>query len=212
MTPHPPGSCPCVGIVPEPFPIVPGTAEPNRSPFPPLGERERERFRSRQNVWKRSRNGSHVSKKEVATLGSAPQILPARALLTCGLGSLSAYRSRLQPVSGASRARGHLRPEREAAYGRMVWLFDGTALQDRFDLYRRDGFSTFRWKHPRRTMATCRAPVFLDLGSATGILAVRTWHQGPPTRGWGHLITPSVFWSWLMGTTTLPLHGLKGPC
>jgi competence protein CoiA len=60
---------------------------------------------------------------------------------------------------------------REAHYENMVWVFDVLSAKKRIDFDTRDGSSArnggavFKWKHPKRTIFTCRKPVFLDNGS-----------------------------------------------
>lgn len=82
--------------------------------------------------------------------------------------------------------------EREAFYGRMVWLFDATTCADRIELRPRDGFVTFRWRHPRRSIAFARAPLFLDLG-AGALLHVRKIGTECPVGGWGYKMERDEF-------------------
>ena len=89
--------------------------------------------------------------------------------------------------------------ERERFYGhRMVWVFDvsGAYQNNRLLLRRKPGgdprYRSFRWKHPRKTVATCDRPVFLDLGCGQ-LLRLRRYYGGPPTGGWGLLISDSEF-------------------
>ena len=83
---------------------------------------------------------------------------------------------------------------REAFYGRMVWLFDGTDLGDRLDLRdkARDGnrYQTFRWKWPRKHIAHTHLTTYLDLDSGHVFCIKKMYPSGG---GWGHLIKKSAF-------------------
>jgi competence protein CoiA len=90
--------------------------------------------------------------------------------------------------------------EREDFYGRMVWIFDATdAVGDnRLNVRRRtgQGYVTFRWKHPRKTLGACRRPVLLDLGGGR-LLRVKKIHLASPCGGWGMLTTHADIRSWM---------------
>jgi hypothetical protein len=76
---------------------------------------------------------------------------------------------------------------REAFYGpRMIWVFDATDAfaDDRLNLRQRDGYVSFRWKHPRKTIGACVRRVYLDLGDGS-VLRVRRVHTQAPCGGWG---------------------------
>lgn len=93
--------------------------------------------------------------------------------------------------------------EREKFYGRMVWVFDAIdAYRDeRLYISRRLGGDkvTFRWKHPRKTVAACRRPVLLDLGDSR-LLSVKRIHPAAPCGGWGRLLSRDAFEQWIGGT------------
>lgn len=57
---------------------------------------------------------------------------------------------------------------------------------------RPDGYATFRWKHPRKSIGFCAKPVFLDLGNDE-LLRLGRIHTGAPCGGWGHLISKASF-------------------
>lgn len=94
--------------------------------------------------------------------------------------------------------------EREAFYGKeaacgMVWLFDaaGAVDGDRLRTAPRGPpgapiHHDFSWFRSRKTLAACRAPLFLDIGDGH-VFHVRKFHPGPLTRGWGHIITAEEF-------------------
>ena len=66
--------------------------------------------------------------------------------------------------------------EREQFYDRMVWLFDVRDAESRI-IQRRNGI--FSWKHARKSVLTCKKPVFLDLGER-GIVKVRKFLEPEP--------------------------------
>ena len=90
--------------------------------------------------------------------------------------------------------------EREDFYGQMIWLFDATKCQ--IDLRHKDGYVTFRWMHPRKSVAFCRKPVWLDLGR-NQILQLRKIHLAAPCGGWGYLVTADSVRSWMRDGTLL---------
>jgi hypothetical protein len=99
---------------------------------------------------------------------------------------------------------------REAFYPRMLWVFDAIEaaswspdgfIEPRLDIRgnRVDGYRTFRWKYPRKTLAICKAPVFLDLGEGQLLKLGRIHLDEPPHGGWGHLISRAQFVETLTG-------------
>lgn len=87
---------------------------------------------------------------------------------------------------------------REAFYPRMIWVFDAVeaATLDegygpRLDIRKKadnpaPNFRTFRWKHARKSIASCRSAVWLDIGNDE-VLKLGKLYPGPPCGGWGHL-------------------------
>jgi len=76
---------------------------------------------------------------------------------------------------------------REYFWNKMIWVFDARAAfdADRLTLNDKDGYYTFRWKHARKVIAICNAPVYLDLGPY--IFLIKKVYLGPPFAGWGRL-------------------------
>ena len=63
--------------------------------------------------------------------------------------------------------------EREAFYGNMVWVLDGSEFKENLVFrYKSDGVA-FRWKWARRSWLSARRPIYIDLGS--GVLFRITW-------------------------------------
>lgn len=80
--------------------------------------------------------------------------------------------------------------EREAFWGvrSMLWVFDARDAFDaeRLSLRPRQGFWTFRWKQPRRSLSACRAPVDLHLGGGY-VFRIKRLYSEAPCGGWGQL-------------------------
>jgi competence protein CoiA len=77
--------------------------------------------------------------------------------------------------------------ERENFYGRMVWILKGGDFEDNLQLRQREGFVSFRWKWPRKSWWSARAPIFIDLNDC--ILHVKKLYDNVPCGGWGTIIT-----------------------
>jgi competence protein CoiA len=93
--------------------------------------------------------------------------------------------------------------EREDFYGQMIWLFDATACQ--ISVRPKDGYVTFRWMHPRKSLATCRKPVWLDIGG-NKVLQVQKIYTAAPCGGWGYIVTTDSVRSWMLNGTQLEEH------
>lgn len=92
--------------------------------------------------------------------------------------------------------------EREAFYGKMVWLFDGTDLEEhRLNLRPRGKITTFRWKHPRKHYGHCRKPVYIDLGDRIFKMD-KLYLDKPPYGGYGKVGDPAVLKAWLAESST----------
>lgn len=79
--------------------------------------------------------------------------------------------------------------ERESFYQNMIWVFDARKAfsENRFDSRDRVSHHTFRWKHPRKSIAFAKCPVRLDLGGGK-IFQLKNMHQEAPCGGSGKLI------------------------
>lgn len=112
--------------------------------------------------------------------------------------------------------------QRERFYGRMFWLFDIRDCRDsnghwedairiskdyyfprrlvhdhRFDIRSKGNYWTFKWKHPRKHIATA-SNIFLDI--EVGIFQIKKMYSAEtPYSGWGYLWEPEVFTHWLRG-------------
>jgi competence protein CoiA len=93
---------------------------------------------------------------------------------------------------------------RESFWGCMVWVFDARApySDDRLILYpgrprvgkpNNPRYRSFRWKHPRQSIAYCDAPVYLDIGDGQLLQIKRNIDVFAPYRGWGLLVTYDEF-------------------
>lgn len=81
--------------------------------------------------------------------------------------------------------------KREAFYGHMVWLIDATEFADNFNFRTRDGFDSFRWRHPRKSLWECEKPLFFDMYEE--IFVVKKIHSEVPCGGWGYWISHEQF-------------------
>lgn len=82
----------------------------------------------------------------------------------------------------------------KGAMGReMVWLFDvrEAVRAGRFTIEHKTHHSMWQWAWARKSVFTCRCPVFLDLG-AEGVLAVR-WKRRHVYAGAGVMLEPAEF-------------------
>ena len=79
--------------------------------------------------------------------------------------------------------------ERESFYEKMVWVFDARRAfsRKRLDLRPGDNRYTFRWKHPRKSIAFAKCPVRLDLGGGK-IFQLKKMYPDPPCGGYGKLV------------------------
>jgi hypothetical protein len=84
--------------------------------------------------------------------------------------------------------------QREFFYRDMVWVFDvsDAYIDDRFNLRKRENYLTFRWKHPRTSIAYARCKVFLHY-SPDSMLELRKMSKETPCGGWGYKITVDDF-------------------
>jgi len=82
--------------------------------------------------------------------------------------------------------------EREIFYGnKLVWLFDiqDAYFKDRFDIRYKGEKTTFRWKHPRKSIAYAKKSVYLDLGEGN-IFHLFKMYKDSPCGGIGELAHP----------------------
>lgn len=77
---------------------------------------------------------------------------------------------------------------REKFYKNMIWVFDARDPydSDRLNLRNRGSYYSFRWKHPRKSVAYTSAPTRLDIGDGQ-VLELRKMSQETPCGGWGYL-------------------------
>ena len=106
--------------------------------------------------------------------------------------------------------------DREAFYGQMIWLFDvrdcrpqsvlgsdgeyydlpDHAKQIRLRLRPKEGYHTFRWTHPRKSIAYAQSPKHLDVGSGE-VFELKKMSKETPCGGWGYLKPLAAFEGWL---------------
>lgn len=78
--------------------------------------------------------------------------------------------------------------KRENFYKKMLWVFDAREPyeKDRINLRNRGKYFSFRWRHPRKTIAYTTAPKRLDLGNGH-VMDLRWMSKETPCGGWGHI-------------------------
>jgi competence protein CoiA len=82
----------------------------------------------------------------------------------------------------------------------MKWVFDATEAseKDRLRVRQhgptggRETYHSFRWCHARKSIATCKQPVVLDIGDGR-LLEVRKIHNDSRFAGWGHVVDRASF-------------------
>jgi len=85
--------------------------------------------------------------------------------------------------------------EREAFYGRMIWLFDEQAARaaGRISIVERANYVAFGWTHARRSLVGVQRELWLQL-DADRVLGVRKlFLNNPPAAGWGHVYSVADF-------------------
>lgn len=85
--------------------------------------------------------------------------------------------------------------KREEFYGaKMVWMFDLTeaSAKRRFVLRTKGQYHTFRWKHPKLTLAYAKRHMYFDLDYGD-LLYVRKIYETAPCGGWGYLVDVDSF-------------------
>jgi competence protein CoiA len=69
-------------------------------------------------------------------------------------------------------------------------------ISGRFFLIKKDGFHSFLWKHPRKSLMYANREVYLDVGDDQ-IFRIKKIHDWPSWTGWGYLNTRTKFEDWL---------------
>jgi len=107
--------------------------------------------------------------------------------------------------------------DREGFYNKMIWLFDVSACRPepqyydsidsgekreiitreiRLRIRSKDDHHTFRWCHPRKSIAYAKTPVYLDVGRDE-IFRLKKMYIEKRCGGWGDLKPKTVFENWL---------------
>jgi competence protein CoiA len=105
--------------------------------------------------------------------------------------------------------------KREKFYGKIIWLFDvreccpkpkysdngvepiiENKKEIRLRIRAKDDIHTFRWCHPRKSIAYAKANVYLDVGR-NEIFGLKKMYLGKRCGGWGLLKPKSFFVDWL---------------
>lgn len=79
--------------------------------------------------------------------------------------------------------------EREQFYGKMIWIVNAESFKDNIILYEKDGYFSFRWKHPRKCWYKSTKSIYLDFGEI--LFRIKKLYPG---RGWGKLVERKVIY------------------
>lgn len=90
---------------------------------------------------------------------------------------------------------------REYFYRQMVWVFDASDFGTNFQFRRRDGFFSFRWKHPRKSMWSCESRLLIELDRVCAeirhlpstLFEIKKTHNSVPCGGWGVFVDKHSF-------------------
>lgn len=84
---------------------------------------------------------------------------------------------------------------RESFYGKMLWVIkaDELVAKEQINFRKKDGYHTFRWKHPRKSWWQSGRPKYMDIGKGW-IFRVGKIHDDTPCYGWGKMIPSGIFW------------------
>jgi hypothetical protein len=94
--------------------------------------------------------------------------------------------------------------EREAFYGKLVWLFDARDFD--LDLYPHAARVDFEWRRPKKSWLTAASPVYWDLGSdfVVKIESIALQPDQTGVRGSGILLDAACFASAVFGGAARP--------
>jgi competence protein CoiA len=83
---------------------------------------------------------------------------------------------------------------REMFYQNMIWVFDVRVpyVDDRLLLRDKGSYTTFRWMHPRKSLAYTRCQSFWDIGS-NKLFEIKKMYLDEYFGGWGTFITKENF-------------------
>lgn len=81
--------------------------------------------------------------------------------------------------------------EREHFYGDMLWVLKGEDFEHNFDLRKKGGIYTFRWKHPRKSWWSAKKPIFIEFSQ--GLFEVKKIHAQTPCGGYGRFVDMHTF-------------------
>jgi competence protein CoiA len=93
--------------------------------------------------------------------------------------------------------------ERERFYGRMLWVVNARPFADNVRLRDREGYHSFRWLWPRKSLWHARRPLYFDLGDDR-LFRVKKVHHGVPCGGWGVVGTVDRFVRGVLRATGSP--------
>jgi competence protein CoiA len=85
---------------------------------------------------------------------------------------------------------GHIRI-RENTYQKMVWVVRADDFAKNLSFRAKNGFVSFRWKHPRKSWWTATKPIVFDVGG--NLFHVKKLYASVPCGGWGYPLKEHEF-------------------
>ena len=82
--------------------------------------------------------------------------------------------------------------ERERYYGNMVWVIDAEDFRENLSLRNRNGYTTFRWRWPRKSWWVARKPMYWDMHRDGWLFEVRKLYAHCPCGGWGRWVNETA--------------------
>lgn len=82
--------------------------------------------------------------------------------------------------------------EREEFYDNMVWIINGKNLCGGMNLRIKDGYLTFRWKHPSQSWWYAKKNIYIDFG-LENLFLIKKIYPKLPCGGWGILVNKEEF-------------------
>jgi competence CoiA-like predicted nuclease len=82
--------------------------------------------------------------------------------------------------------------EREGFYNNMIWIINGKDFKDNFITWEKEGYYSFKWKHPRKCWSFSNKPKYIDFGTDF-LFEIKKIYPGSRCCGWGKQIYKEDF-------------------
>ena len=80
--------------------------------------------------------------------------------------------------------------DREAFYGKMIWVIDSAPFMANLMYYPKSGYVKMKWKWPRKSWLVAQKPIFIDTRDGWLFQPIKISERGT---GYGHFIEVSEF-------------------